>query len=39
MVVTAPPTPPLPEELTALLRRMRLPYALQMMYLSLHQMR
>ena len=26
MVVTAPTAPPLPEELTALLRRMRLPY-------------
>ena len=26
MVVTTPPAPPLPEELTALLRRMRLPY-------------
>lgn len=26
MVVTAPPAPPLPDELTALLRRMRLPY-------------
>jgi DNA replication protein DnaC len=26
MVVTAPPAPPLPEELSALLRRMRLPY-------------
>lgn len=26
MVVTAPPAPPLPGELTALLRRMRLPY-------------
>ena len=26
MVVTAPAAPPLPEELTALLRRMRLPY-------------
>lgn len=26
MVITAQPAPPLPEELTALLRRMRLPY-------------
>jgi DNA replication protein DnaC len=26
VVVTAPPAPPLPDELTALLRRMRLPY-------------
>ena len=26
MVVTAPPAPALPDELTALLRRMRLPY-------------